>query len=213
MMRYEVFNPHVAALIPADAKVLDVGCATGELGRRFAESGASARFFGIERDPAMAERAARWYETVAVADIEQDDINLARDERFDIIVCADVLEHMAEPVPVLRHLSEYLAEEGTFLISVPNVAFISVRLSLLLGKFEYRDSGGIMDRGHVRFFTIESMIQTLAGCGLETRRWHGYSLVRNRYAFLRPLARIWPRLFAIQFLIVAAPVRPEGATE
>ena len=210
MMHYEVFNPHVAALIPADAKVLDVGCATGELGRRFAESGASARFFGIESDPAMAERAARWFETVAVADLERDELNLARDERFDIIVCADVLEHLAEPVPVLRRLREYLAVGGSFLISVPNVAFVSIRLSLLLGKFEYRDSGGIMDRGHIRFFTIDSMIQMLAGCGLETRHWHGYSLVRDRYAFLRPLARIWPRLFAIQFVMRAAPFRPEG---
>ncbi len=85
-MPYEVFNPHVAALIPADAKVLDVGCATGELGRHFAENGAAARFFGIERDPAMADRAARWYETVAVADLEKDGIDLTTDERFDIIV-------------------------------------------------------------------------------------------------------------------------------
>jgi 2-polyprenyl-3-methyl-5-hydroxy-6-metoxy-1,4-benzoquinol methylase len=52
----------------------------------------------------MADRAARWYETVAVADLEKDGIDLTTDERFDIIVCADVLEHLADPVAVLNRL-------------------------------------------------------------------------------------------------------------
>ena len=99
------------------------------------------------------------------------------------------------------------------MISVPNVAFISVRLSMLLGRFEYQDLGGIMDRDHLRFFTIESMTRMLAECGIETHGRRGYSLVRNRYALLRLLARIWPRLFAIQFLVTAAPVRPESVTD
>ena len=89
--------------------------------------------------------------------------------RFDLILFADVLEHVADPIAVLRRLLGYLAEDGHVVVSLPNVAAWTVRLGLLAGRFDYRPSG-ILDDSHLRFFTRDSARRLLEGAGLEVLR-------------------------------------------
>jgi SAM-dependent methyltransferase len=89
--------------------------------------------------------------------------------RFDVILFADVLEHVADPLPVLQRLLGYLAEDGQIIVSLPNVAAWTVRLGLLAGRFDYRPSG-ILDDTHLRFFTRESARRLLESAGLEVLR-------------------------------------------
>ena len=198
-IRYDTLNPRVLALIPGGVRVLDVGCATGLLGRVLRERGAR-RLVGIEGDPDMAAAARPFYDRVICADLERDADGALGDEAFDVIVCADVLEHLRDPAAVLAGLGRHLAPDGLVLISTPNVAFISIRLSLLAGRWEYNPHGGILDRGHLRFFTRRTLGRLIEDAGLRVAFLRGYNLVRARYAFLKILGAVWPGLFCIQFL-------------
>ncbi len=89
--------------------------------------------------------------------------------RFDLILFADVLEHVADPLAVLRRLLGYLTDDGHVLVSLPNVAAWTVRLGLLAGRFDYRPSG-ILDDTHLRFFTRDSARRLLEDAGLDVLR-------------------------------------------
>ena len=84
---------------------------------------------------------------------------------FDIVILADILEHLVDPATILQYLVNYQQKNTRFLISVPNIANLWVRLNLLLGKFDYADRG-IMDRTHLRFFTRKSFSELLTEAGL-----------------------------------------------
>lgn len=85
---------------------------------------------------------------------------------FDVIVLGDVLEHLVDPVAVLVAARRFLSPQGWFVISVPNVAHIDVRLGLLKGEFRYTETG-LLDRTHLRFFTRDSIRETLERAGLD----------------------------------------------
>jgi O-antigen biosynthesis protein len=115
----------------------------------------------IELDSQSAAVAAQYCERVIVADLDGIDLDeeLGSD-RFDVIVAADVLEHLKDPLKALRRLRGFLAPGGSFVISLPNVAHGSIRLALLQGRFRYRELG-LLDATHLRFFTRESIGQLL----------------------------------------------------
>jgi len=136
----------------APVKILDVGTAAGYLGKIWTARGHHVT--GIEFDAATAEKARGYYESFQVTDLETFAFPYRRE--FDYIVFADVLEHLRDPAAALRRCMPALKESGKIVISVPNVANWVVRLSLLLGKFDYMDRG-ILDRTHLRFFTLRSL--------------------------------------------------------
>ena len=145
----------VVRLVGRDRRVLELGPATGYMSRIFVEHGCSV--VGVEVDPDMANQAARYCERVIVGDLERLDLEAELgDARFDVVVAADVLEHLRDPLAVLRRLRDHLTEEGFFVLSVPNVAHGSVRLALLEGNFRYQ-SHGLLDTTHLRFFTHETI--------------------------------------------------------
>jgi SAM-dependent methyltransferase len=136
---------------------------------------------------------------------------------FDYIVFADVLEHLRDPAAVLRRCLPALKETGKIIISVPNIANWIIRLSLLFGKFDYMDRG-ILDRTHLRFFTLRSLKQLMSEVSCEildaiptplpvqlvlplTEGSVFAPLHEAHYA----LTRCWETLFAYQFVVVTAP--------
>ncbi|MEJ5347098.1 MAG: methyltransferase domain-containing protein [Desulfosoma sp.] len=143
-------------LIPETAaKVLDVGCAYGALGR-YLKSLRPCHVTGIERNPHMARAAAAFYDTVLTCPVEE-----ARFEgRFDAVVCGDVLEHLLHPSTVLRYLWETVTDDGVLIASVPNTAHWSVVLDLALGRFETVPAGFLCST-HIRFFTEEDLLLLL----------------------------------------------------
>lgn len=157
-------------LVGRDRRVLDVGCSTGYLGEALAARGCIVD--GIEKDPAAAELARARMNDVAVLDLDRDDLaEQLAGKAFDSIVFGDVLEHLADPDRVLQSATKLLAAGGSVVISVPNVAHGSLRLALLQGRWEYRDTG-LLDRTHVRFFTRESTLAMVRSAGLVvTRLW------------------------------------------
>ncbi len=160
---YEQARPEVAALVPAECRrVLEVGCAGGELGRLLRARGHHVT--GIELVPEMAERARRWLDRVETADIETDGFPFPP-ASFDAVIFADVLEHLIDPWRVLREAADVLADEGVVVASIPNVQNLDVLRRLLCGRWEYRERG-ILDRGHLRFFTLHTIRDLFAQAGL-----------------------------------------------
>ena len=88
------------------------------------------------------------------------------DERFDVILFGDVLEHLTDPETVLARFVPYLEESGRVIVSLPNVAAWTVRLGLLAGRFDYQPSG-ILDETHLKFFTLQSAKALVQKAGLE----------------------------------------------
>src|SRR5690606_5672816 len=169
--RYPVEEENLALTrqIGRPRRVLDVGCGIGLNSLR--AKGRGAHVTGIEIAPAAAAEARRRLDEVISVDLE-DEAALARaleGRSFDLMIFGDVLEHLARPDRVLARLSPYLADGGHVLISLPNVAAWTMRLTLLRGRWDYTPSG-ILDETHLRFFTLESARRLVAGAGLEVLR-------------------------------------------
>lgn len=151
-------------LVGPDKRVLDVGCATGYLGAALMERG--CRVSGVEFDAVAAARATEILDEVLVADLEVVDlVDHFGHGAFDVVVFGDVLEHLRDPVALLRQARRLLDVGGYVVISIPNVAHGSLRLALAQGSWRYTDRG-LLDATHVHFFTRSSFLQMLSDAGL-----------------------------------------------
>ena len=150
-------------LIGSNKRVLDVGCANGYLAKVLVERGCTVS--GVEYDEKAAEEARPVLERLVVGDLERLDlVEELGTGQFDVIVFGDVLEHLRDPLPVLRASRALLAPGGYAVISIPNVAHGSVRISLLKGRFDYRPLG-LLDSTHIRFFTRDNLKALLRDAG------------------------------------------------
>ncbi len=150
-------NSHtlMVELIGAGKRVLDVGCAGGHLARVLVGRGCTVS--GVEYDAEAAEQARPVLDRLVVGDLERLDLVAELGAGgFDVVVFGDVLEHLRDPLPVLRGALPLLAPGGYVVISVPNIAHGAVRLSLLRGRFDYKPLG-LLDSTHVRFFTRDTL--------------------------------------------------------
>jgi SAM-dependent methyltransferase len=195
-------------------RILDVGCASGYLGKILRDNGHYV--VGIDAHAAAATSARACYDVFHLADVE----NFAFPYRceFDYVLFADVLEHLRDPVAVLRRVLPVLMDSGRLIISLPNIANWTVRLKLLCGNFNPEERG-ILDKTHLHFFTLASAkkMMTDAGCRVldVTPTLIPSQLVfpiteRKFFASLHALhyglTLSWKTLFAYQFVLTAAPV-------
>ena len=193
-------------------KLLDLGAAGGELGASLRDR--FDKTIGFEYNVDCAPNLRSCFDQVVIADLE-------RVKRLpsgaDVIVLADVLEHLRSPATALKLVREALAPDGRVFISVPNIANITVRLGLLFGIFEYRDRG-ILDHTHLRFYTKRTIKREIENAGFRILEVRGSSvpirliagrltpewLLRSGERLLTLLTRLWRGLFAYQIILVAA---------
>jgi 2-polyprenyl-3-methyl-5-hydroxy-6-metoxy-1,4-benzoquinol methylase len=160
-------RPEIAALVPAARRrVLDVGCGFGALGRLLKSRGHHVT--GVELVPEAAEHARQLLDQVTVADVETDGLPFAPGS-FDVVILADVLEHLIDPWRTVRQAADLLAPGGCVVASVPNVQNIDVLRRLIRGRWDYRERG-ILDRGHLRFFTLRTLRRMFDEAGLQLTR-------------------------------------------
>ena len=159
----------LASWIPAGARVLDLGCGAGGLGQLLRARGIEL-IDGLTYNPAEAEVARPWYRRVEVVDLETCDLaTLLGGQRYDAIVCADVLEHLRAPEKLLDQCRHCLAPRGQLLASIPNAGHAGLIGELLDGRLTYREEG-LLDRTHLRFFTRRSWLGFLAEHGWGATR-------------------------------------------
>jgi predicted TPR repeat methyltransferase len=193
--------------------LLDLGCGTGEFARRVRPR---CRYLcGIEADAAAARGTEGVLDDLYVGDLREG-LSRSWAYPFDVIVAGDILEHLPRPEELMGPIRSLLAPGGRLLVSLPNVANVTVRLALLAGRFDYADRG-ILDRTHLRFFTRSSARDLLAASGFRiVGEWATPMPVELAVpAFARPpllapgraasaiLARMAPGLFGYQFLLEA----------
>ncbi|MBI4506133.1 MAG: methyltransferase domain-containing protein [Chloroflexi bacterium] len=161
-----ISNPLVADFLPAAARTfLDVGCGYGELGAYLKEGGTGRFVCGVELDPERARSARDRLDLVVVADLDVLPALPQRPGGFDCVVFADVLEHLKRPEAALRAAAEVLAPGGAVVISLPNARHWHLLAQLVVdGEWRYVDSG-ILDRTHLRFFTLRSLQRFIDDAG------------------------------------------------
>ncbi|MDH5857519.1 methyltransferase domain-containing protein [Lampropedia aestuarii] len=148
------------------ARVLDVGCGSGALGQYLSVQ-KQCVVDGVTFNEAEAALARAHYRHVEVANLEQTALSsLFGANRYDFIVCADILEHLREPQKMLRDMQSLLTEQGQLLISIPNSTYAGLVAELMQGEFLYRQEG-LLDATHVRHFTRKSLLRMLQDCGWQ----------------------------------------------
>jgi 2-polyprenyl-3-methyl-5-hydroxy-6-metoxy-1,4-benzoquinol methylase len=186
--------------------ILECGCSTGFISKQLAAGG--SRVVGIEIDTEAAERARQFCARVLSLDLNQPDWSQAVGEQFDLVTYGDVLEHLLEPQAVLRETRNVLVPGGRVLISLPNIAYWTMRGKLLMGKFEYA-SMGLLDYTHLRFFTVHTARNMIEQAGY--RIVHFYPVMGAKFTgHFRPmwqrLTNWFPNSLAFQMLFLVEPV-------
>lgn len=181
--------------------LLDIGCGGGEVGRRIKED-KHAKVYGADVSPNAVEVAKKVLDGAVVFDVENDTHlpEVIRNISFDTLILSEVLEHLFEPELFLQSIQEKIP--APLVITVPNILFWRSRLKILFGSFEYTNTG-MMDRGHIHFFSWKSLQDTIekGGYSIESTSHH----VPTRGT--KFLSRVWPGLFCYQFIVKITPNR------
>jgi SAM-dependent methyltransferase len=198
-------------------RILDLGCGDGALAARLRALGHTV--VGVDR--AKRDGVADHLDQFVEADLDRGLPEEAGGD-FDAIVAVDVLGFVRDPVALLRAATDRLAPGGRLLVGVPNFGHWYPRARVVAGRFDY-DRRGILDRGHLRFFTRRSARRAFAAAGLEERRIEavglpvqllaqrgrdGLDTARVAHALHRADAigvALLPSLCAYQFLFELAP--------
>jgi 2-polyprenyl-3-methyl-5-hydroxy-6-metoxy-1,4-benzoquinol methylase len=164
-------HAHALAFVGRGKRVLELGCAAGHVTRALVDR--HCEVVGIEADAEAASNLEGIAEAF-VGDLTDPTIvqKAAEGRTFDVVLAGDVLEHLPDPASTLLACRDVLRADGYLVVSLPNVAHADVALSLLDGQFGYRDTG-LLDRTHLRFFTLEGIHQLLEDAGfvgIEVRR-------------------------------------------
>lgn len=163
---YNLIRYDILKLLPESAvKILDVGCGAGATGAEIKRRMPHSSVTGIELNDVAAAIAASRLDRVISCDLDNAEFDFET-ASFDCIIAADVLEHTKNPENTLNYLKTFLKENGWLLISLPNIRYIVPVIKILRNKFEYEESG-VLDRTHLRFFTLHTMEKFLHDCGFE----------------------------------------------
>ena len=150
-------RPEMLQYVPATSRtVLDIGCGEGVFGRELKQTVRDRQVWGIEASSRAAEAARAHLDRVLTGNVDSVLKDLP-EGYFDCVVLNDVLEHLSEPESTLRNIERYLSRNGIIVCSIPNVRYLPVLFRLvLMGEWRYVESG-VLDKTHLRFFTIKSI--------------------------------------------------------
>lgn len=201
-------------------RVLEIGCGAGATGLALKQKFQDIEYVGVEPDEGAAKIAQTRLDRVIFSDIEKvqlDTFGLTK-EYFDLIICADVLEHLYDPWKILFALRNNLVPDGRILASIPNIQHISIINNLLNGNWTY-SKYGLLDATHIRFFTLSEITKMFSDTG--------YKMIQLSHAVQPEVEGVkkWPtdldfgkvvlknvtkdeasRLFVFQYFIIAQKI-------
>jgi len=202
----------------APKRVLDLGCSGGQLAEHLRALGHHVT--GV--DAVEVDGVRHRVDEFVLGNLE-DGIPTAAGSRFDVVIAADVIEHVADPGRLLTQMERVLSPGGEILISTPNFCHWYPRIRVASGMFDY-DRRGILDETHLRFFSRRSLARTVASSGLEVLelRYTGLPFdalstgetlgARVSRRLDRLLVKLRPTLFGYQFVLRTARRRSGSVT-
>lgn len=149
----------VAAFLPAETaslRFLEIGCGAGNFRKNL---GVHQEYWGVEPQADAAALAQRALDRVLIGTF-QDVYQQLPDRYFDCVICADVIEHMADEDRFLQTIKGKMTEGSSLVGSIPNVRYLSNLFRLVVLKDWKYTEAGILDRTHLRFFTERSLRRT-----------------------------------------------------
>jgi 2-polyprenyl-3-methyl-5-hydroxy-6-metoxy-1,4-benzoquinol methylase len=199
---FSTVRKEVVPLLPATSrKILEIGCGEGATLGYLKRRGIAKWTCGIDvHDAALQKARENGVDETILGNIE-DSLLVNRDDRFDVILCLDVLEHLVDPWSVVERISDLLADGGIIIVSIPNVQHLRVIVPLIFGRWTYQDCG-ILDKGHLRFFTRRSAVELMRSGGLTVDR---ITQIRESHWLLKIInvlsLGLFSRLITVQYLI------------
>jgi 2-polyprenyl-3-methyl-5-hydroxy-6-metoxy-1,4-benzoquinol methylase len=190
---------------------LDIGVGSGVIGKEIRQRFPLATIDGVDKFDIYLSSCREFYDECYCCPIEE----FHNHKKYDVIFLLDVLEHLENPWQTILHLQKQcLKETGFAIVSIPNIAHWSTRLELLLGSFQYTE-WGILDKTHLRFFTLKTYHELLHKGKLEpinthyTYKSYGKSPLSRVPKILETwLTKAYPTLFALQFVSICRPIFP-----
>ena len=224
--KYDDINLGILKYIKENQKILDIGCGTGLLDKEIKKK--NNIVYGIDISKERLKIAKKRLDRVFRQDVNQ--INIPS-HKFDVLIFADILEHLENPLLLLRTSKKYLKKDGYIIVSIPNVVVWNIRLKFLFGSFTYKESG-TLDKSHLRFFTKKTALELVNNAGYKIKKVdttpnmsrvlvnsikgvfkiENTQIVKSKYykfyaKYIFPIENFithcWDRLFAYQFIIVA----------
>ncbi|MFH1769723.1 MAG: methyltransferase domain-containing protein [Parcubacteria group bacterium] len=189
---------HIEDFMPDKlADILDMGCGSGSLAKVLGEQGHTV--YGADISPEALKLAKEHIEKGFCFDFENgawpDDLMAMK---FDAIIATEVIEHLFDPESFIKKLKQLLKPNGMIIVTTPNLLFWKNRFKIFFGKFEYEEKG-IMDFGHIRFFTVKTARKMFEKCDLAIEAEHHFypNLYKRGLTFL---GKIFPGFFAYKLI-------------
>lgn len=160
-------GPRICRMVGHEKRVLEIGAGPGAITRLLKEHG-QCRVTAIELDGQAIEKLGAFCDQVHRCDLNDHDwpSAVSAEGQFQVVVAADVLEHLYDPWATLRAMHDLLSEDGYLVVSLPHIGHQAVLVSLAAGHFDYHD-WGLLDRTHIRFFGVENMQRLFEETGFK----------------------------------------------
>lgn len=191
-------------------KVLDVGCDQEFLGKVLKRR--PKYLIGIDKQKIKT----KYYYQIFRKDVEKDSFSFLSKWQFEMVVLADVIEHLKSPDQIINDLKPFLKEGGLFIISVPNMSFFLARILNFL-KIKPKMSKGLFDKTHLHNFTEDSLIDLLNRNKLQvvkkkyaplplpliSSQFKSGGYFHSLYKLMNFLSNSFPSFFSYQIIVIA----------
>jgi 2-polyprenyl-3-methyl-5-hydroxy-6-metoxy-1,4-benzoquinol methylase len=201
-------------------KVLDIGCGQGNLAQALGNDWLG-ELFGIDKNKFLHQNYhIQAYKKLYIMDLNKGDfLEKIKEKNFDLLVFADILEHLQTPEKNLVQMKKVLRHNGYIIVSLPNLDFVPVRLIHTLFP-SFCMKRGPFDKTHKHFFTIEQAKKLVEQSSFKIKEIQSTSAllsvlslipsVNENQLLYKIIARvellmikIMPRYFSYQFIIIA----------
>ena len=195
-------------------RILDVGCGPGWLAKALTDLGHEVVGIDLEAADGIADRMSSFVQADLSEGIPEE---VGGD--FDLVLAADVIEHLANPERLLADMAARVRPRGSIIASVPNISHWYPRFRITAGRFDY-DQRGVLDATHLRFFTRRRFLRVAEESGLEQVAFRHTGLPLDALGLSRSpavtgtigradrlLVKAWPTMFAYQFVYEFTPWR------
>lgn len=172
-------------------KILDVGCCDGTIGKKLIDNGNEV--FGVDIAKECVEQAVRSGIKAQVCNLEEGFFNFGF--RFDLVLAGEIIEHIEDTNFFLQNIRKVLREQGSVIITTPNLATLGRRFLLLFGKNPHIEvSPEPYSAGHLRYFVKDTLFWLLEKNGFRITAFTSDRINLNESGTLRSeiLAKILP---------------------